>query len=173
MSGSKLSGLIIKRRIRSMALQRTGLKSTSAACAALKSASTITLRARISSATLKVILAGRQSLGIEPGTSEPDCSAGIVARQDRGFHRLLAAARRYLGGNTNNQIRPKKPKHPVPKHAWRRILAGSSIGSILRKPAIESVTIAQAVILRLVKVFAAGSRSLLMKSSDCRPRDGI
>src|SRR6266403_2291392 len=39
MSVSKLSALIIKRRIRSMALRRTGLKNTSAACAALRSAS--------------------------------------------------------------------------------------------------------------------------------------
>jgi hypothetical protein len=53
MSVSKSNGSTTKKRIHSTARARIGRKSTSAACAALKSASTITLRALISSDTRK------------------------------------------------------------------------------------------------------------------------
>jgi hypothetical protein len=53
MSVSKSNGSIIKQRTRLTARARIGRKSTSAAAAALKSASTITLRALISSAPRK------------------------------------------------------------------------------------------------------------------------
>jgi hypothetical protein len=53
MSVSKSNGSTIKKPIRSMVRARIGRKSTSAVCAALKSASTITLRGHISSAMRK------------------------------------------------------------------------------------------------------------------------
>jgi hypothetical protein len=53
MSVSKSNGSTIKKHTRLMARARIGRKSTSAVSAALKLASTITLRARISSATRK------------------------------------------------------------------------------------------------------------------------
>ncbi len=55
MSVSKSNESTTKKRTRSTARARIGRKSTSAVCAVLKSASTITLRALISSATHKKV----------------------------------------------------------------------------------------------------------------------
>jgi len=88
MHRSKLSGLITKKRTRWTAPRPIGRKSISATCAALKSASTITLRAHISAATRKKALGGKTTCASQTKTKW----AGFRRwpwRAARVCHRLL------------------------------------------------------------------------------------